>query len=154
MAGQTHIGATLAIAVTSDPTVPDPQNTDLSASEFAALTYEDVPNLGTHGDTGVDQNIVTFPIWDRALAEQQKGAATGAQSEMTFLDVASDGLTAMKAAAGVTEGDNFALRITYSNGDIEYNRGVISAASFGKGENEAFRTVTFTMAANQEVVQA
>lgn len=154
MAGQTHIGATLAIAVTSTATVPDPQNSDLTASEFGALTWQSVPNLGTHGDTGTDQNIVTFPIWDKALAEQQKGSATGAQAEMTFLDVASDGLTALKAAAAVTEGDNFAFRITYSNGDIEYNRGVVSAASYGKGENEAFRTVTFTLAANQEVVQA
>lgn len=151
---RTNIGATVAIATQSDGTTPDPQATDLTASGFGALSYTTVPNVITVGATGVDQNIVSQPLWDKTLSAQQKGAATGAQFELTILDETSDGRTALDAAASITEANNFAFKITYSDGSVEYNRGVVSAPSFPKGGNEDFAQATYTVAANQEPIFA
>lgn len=154
MSFKTNIGGKFAIGVTSlDPTVPDPQNQDLDQVAFEALTFQDVPNMGTHGDTGASQDTSNYPTWDRRYTIQQKGQATGAQSEIVFADAPSDGMTALLVAAGVSNNDNFATRITYSNGDIEYNRGIITAPTYGKGAGGDFSTVSVTFAANQEPVK-
>lgn len=151
---KTNIGATVAIATESDGTTPDPQATDLAASGFGALSYTTVPNVITVGSTGVDQNIVTQPLWDNTLSRQQKGAATGAQFELTILDESSDGRTALDAAASISDANNYAFKITYSDGSIEYNRCVVSAPSYPKGGNEEFAQATYTLASNQEPVFA
>lgn len=151
---KTNIGATVAIATQSDGTTPDPQASDLDASGFAALSYTTIPNVITVGDTGVNQNIVNVQLWDNTLSEQQKGAATGAQFDITILDETSNGRTALDAAASVTDANNYAFKIEYSDGSIEYNRGVVAAPSFPKGANEEFATAVYTVAANQEPVFA
>ena len=151
---RTNIGGKFYIAVGSGGTTPDPQNADLSASAFGGLTYAQVPNMGQHGDTGIQQNLVSYSMWDKQLAEQQKGQATGAQAEVRFLDEDSDGMTAMKAAASVSDGNNYAFKIVFSDGSIEYNRGVVSAPTYPKGSNEDFAEAVFTIAFNQEPVFA
>ena len=152
MATRTNIGATLSIAATA--TVPDAQNTDLDAAAYALLTWVDIPNVGNIGDTGVDQNMVSYPTWGERLTKQLKGAATGAQAEIRVLDVASDGMTALKAAADVTDLNNYAFKIEWPDGSIEYNRGVVGAPSFTKGGNEDFAEAVFMVALNQEPVFA
>lgn len=150
---RTNIGATFAIATVATPSpapdVPLAQNADLGAAAFAALTYTTVPNVITIGETGVDQNMVSQPLWDKQLSAQQKGAATGAQFPVTILDEASDGRTAMDVASAISDQNNYAFKITYSDGSVEYNRGVVSAPKYPKGGNEDFAQVTYTIASNQ-----
>jgi len=153
MAGETNIGATFSIATASSGS-PDPQATTLTGSEFAALSYTQVPNLGNHGDTGVSQNLVTYSTWDNRLVTKQKGEASGNDAEVRFLDETSAGMTAMKEAADVTDTNNYAFKIEWPSGDIEYNRGVVSAPSYPKGANEDFREVVFQIGLNQEPVFA
>jgi hypothetical protein len=147
----TNLQGKFYIAVDSSGN-PDPQASDLDTSGFGALTWEQVPNLGTHGDTGVDQNVVSYSTWDNTLSPQQKGEATGAQPEVEFLDEDSTGMTAMKSAASISDQNNYAFKIEWSDGKIEYNRGIVNAPSYPKGANEDFRRVTFTLAFNQEPV--
>lgn len=152
-----NIGGTLAIAVQSDGTTPDPvteSSIPLAGSDFSALTWEDIPNLGTHGDTGVDQNMTQYDSWDQPLSIQRKGIATGKQSEVRFLDEASNGLTAIKAAATVNDNNNYAFRLTRSTGEIEYNVAVVSGAGYAKGGPEDYPEAYFTLAFNQEPVFA
>jgi len=152
MTARTNIGGTLSIAATA--TVPDAQNTDLDAAAYALLTWVEIPNVGNIGDTGVDQNMVSYPTWGERLTQQLKGAATGAQAEIRVLDVASDGMTALKAAADVTDLNNYAFKIEWPDGSIEYNRGVVGAPSYTKGSNEDFAEAVFMVALNQEPVFA
>lgn len=151
---RTNIGAAVAIATESDGTTPDPQQTDLTASTYAALSYTDIPNVITVGDTGVNQNIVSQPLWDNRVSAQQKGSATGATFPITILDEASNGRTALDAAAAIAELNNFAFRITYSDGTIEYNRGVVAAPTYPKGGNEEFSRATYQVATNQAPIFA
>lgn len=148
MSARTNIGGTLSIGATG--AVPDAANTDLDAAAFALLTWVEIPNVGNIGDTGVDQNMVSYPTWGERLTTQLKGAATGAQAEIRVLDIASDGLTALKAAAGVTDLNNYAFKIEWPDGSIEYNRGVVGAPNFTKGGNEDFAEAVFMVALNQE----
>ena len=151
---RTNIGTKFYIAVESDGTTPDPQNSDLTASGFGGLTWAQVPNMGTHGDTGVQQNTASYPTWDQPLVEQQKGQATGISSDREFLDEQSDGMTAMKAAASVTDQNNYAFKLLAVDGSIEYNRGIVMGPSYPKGSSEDFARVVFTIALNQEPVFA
>lgn len=151
MAGQTNIGGSFYIAVDSD-SEPVPQNSELTASQYDGLTWLQVPNMGQHGDTGVEQNMVTYSTWDNRLAIQQKGEATGASAEVRFLDVDSAGLTAMKAAGAIEDLNNYAFKLEWPDGRIEYNRGLVGAPTFPKGANEDFAEAVFMLALNQEPV--
>jgi len=151
----TNIGGTFSISVDSvDATIPEVANTTLDETAFGALTWQAVPNMGTHGDTGVDQNMVSFPTWDNLLTVQQKGAAIGKTYEVIFLDQASDGMTALQAASAIDNNNNFAFKLQWPDGRIEYGRGVVSAPGYSKGSNEDFATVAFNIAANQPIVQS
>lgn len=149
-----NIGATFAIATQSDGTTPAPQATDLTAAAFAALSYTTVPNVITLGDTGMTQNWVVTQTWDNLVADQNKGAAQGADTDITILDQASNGRTAMDAASAIDNDVAYAVRITYSDGVIEYNRMKFGAPRYTKGGNEDVATVVYTGRTLQEPVFA
>lgn len=149
-----NIGATFAIATQSDGTTPDPQSSDLSASDFGALSYTTVPNVISVGDTGVTQNFVVTQTWDNLVADQNKGAAEGADTDITILDESSDGRTAMDAASAIDNDVAHAVKITYSDGSIEYNRMKFGAPRYSKGGNEDVATVVYTGRTLQEPVFA
>lgn len=150
---RTNIGGKFYIAVDSSND-PDPQANDLAGSEFAALAWLQVPNMNNLGDTGVNQNLVSYSTWDNTLVTQLKGEASGNQAEVRFLDETSTGLTALKSAASVSDNNNYAFKVDWPDGSIEYNRGVVSAPSYPKGANEDFAEAVFTIAFNQEPVFA
>lgn len=149
-----NIGATVAIATQSDGTTPNPQTADLTASSFGALTYTQVPNVITVGDTGVTQNFVVTQTWDNLVADQNKGAAQGADTDITILDQPSDGRTAMDAASKIDNDVAYAVKITYSDGKIEFNRMKFGAPRYSKGGNEDVATVIYTGRTLQEPVFA
>ena len=149
---RTNIGAKLYIETTALGALV-PQNDDMAVGDFDAVAeWEEVPNVGTIGDTGVDQNMVSYPVWGSALSVQTKGAATGAQAEIRVLDLQSDGLDLLKEAADITDLNNYAFKLEWPDGHIEYNRGVVGAPSYSKGSNEDFAEAVFTVALNQEPV--
>lgn len=152
MSGELNIGAKVYIACESDGVTPDPQNVNLDESAFNALNWVQIPNVGNFGQTGVNQNMTGYESWDNPLTVQQKGSATGEQPELRFLDEPSDGATAVKTAAAVTNSNNYALRVLYASGDEEFNRGVIGSLRRTKGANQDFREIVVTCALNQEPV--
>ena len=153
MSARTNIGGKLYIGVDgTDPALPVAENTDLTDTGFAALNWTEIPNVGTIGDTGVEQNMVSYPTWGERLTAQLKGSATGAQAEIRVLDVDSDGMTALKAAAAVTDLNNYAFKVEWPDGKIENLRGVVGAPSYTKGSNEDFAEAVFMLAINQEPV--
>lgn len=147
----TNITAKFYIATDSSDN-PDPQNSDLSLSEFSALSYEQVPKLMDHGETGVNQNVVSFPTWDDELVPQEKGQATGNTAPLQFLLQTTDatGMTALKAAASISDQNEYATKILWSTGEVEYNRGLIMAPSYPKGGPEGARMATFQFVCAQE----
>lgn len=154
MSGETNLNGVIAIATESGGLIPDPQNADLTGSAFAALSYTGIPNLGNLGDSGVSQAANSYETWDQPLVVQQKGTATGNSMEIRVLNVASNGLTALKAAAAITDQNNYAFRVTYDSGDVEYLRGVVHSKTLSKGNVNAFRELVVTLTLNQEPIEA
>lgn len=141
--GQTNIGAKVYLSDT-------PFNEDIDLSDAQGASYTQLPNVGNVDDTGVDQDAAEYPTWDRALTVKGKGAATGMTTSIEVLDVPSPGMTAFLAAAAIDNPDNYILKIEWSDGSVEYNRGLVLSPSLPKGANDEFRRVVFPFAINQE----
>ncbi len=147
--GATNFGGVFAISTTTE-------NDDLTISEFTALSYTDVPNLVTHDPTGVTQNIVSDSTWDRPVICKGKGEANAGDPNCEFQDAPSAGMDLIVAAAAYDNTSNYAFEITWADGSIEYNRGLVTGPQRTKGGNEDFKHVIFTLGLQQppEVVEA
>lgn len=143
--GATNFGGKFYISTTA-------QNEDLNQAQFANLTYEEVPNLGTSGDTGVSQNIISYSTWGRNVICKGKGEADAGSPDVEFLDVASAGMDLMLAAASVNNQNNYAFKYEWTDGSIEYNRGLVTGPTLMKGGNEDFKRVSFNLGLQQEPV--
>lgn len=143
--GATNFGGKFYISTTAE-------NEDLSSSEFGQLTYVEVPNLGTHGDTGVTQNIISYSTWGRNVVCKGKGEADAGSPDVEFLDVASAGMDLMEAAASVNNQNNYAFKVEWSDGSLEFNRGLVTGPTRMKGGNEDFKRVSYNLGMQQEPV--
>lgn len=143
--GVTNFGGKFYISTTA-------QNADLTQSEFEALTFTQVPNVGNHGDTGVNQNVVNYSTWDRNVISKGKGEADAGSPQVEFLDVASAGMDLMEAAADVNNTNAYAFKVLWADGSVEYNRGIVTGPTRPKGGNEDFKRLQFSLGFNQAPV--
>jgi len=123
---------------------------DLSAYE--ALVYTEVPNVGSFGDTGVSQNVVSYSTWDRNVASKGKGEADAGSPAVEFLDVASAGMAILLTNADVDNANSYAYKIEWPDGTTEYNRGVVTGPMRMKGGNEDFKRLSFTFGFSQSPI--
>lgn len=139
--GITNFGGTVSISTTAVSSQPD-------EAAAGGLTYEQLPNVGNHGDTGITQNMVSYSTWDRTVVCKQKGEATAQDFDIEAQDVPSAGLDAFIAAGEPTNKNSYVIKTEWPDGSIEYNWGPISGPLLPKGGNEDFKRVQFTMGAN------
>lgn len=140
----TYAGATVAISTTA-------QNADLAnAAAFAALTFTTIGNVGNIGAYGLNTNMVNYPVLDRSMVLKAKGQTDGGNLTIQCADKPLDaGQVAMRAAGLPTESDNYAFKITFSNGAIHYLRGPVGGPNHSGGGNEAFVVNEYTIGVNQ-----
>jgi hypothetical protein len=134
----TFLGASFAIST-------QPANSRLDMPGFIALEYEIVPNVNNMGDTGITQNIVSYPSWGRSVTCKSRGQADAGDPDIEFMDLPSAGMSLMLAAAEVDNQNAYAFRITWADGSIEFIRGIVTGPRYLKGANEDFRRVAFTL---------
>jgi hypothetical protein len=141
--GITNFGGTFAItAIAANDDVAD-------KAAYVALVYTEVPNVGSFGDTGVSQNVVSYSTWDRNVAAKGKGEADAGSPAVEFLDVASAGMAIMETNAAVDNANSYAMKIEWPDGTIEYNRGIVTGPTRLKGGNEDFKRVSFALGFSQ-----
>lgn len=141
--GITNFGGTFSItAIAANADVAD-------LAAYEALVYTQVPNVGSFGDTGVTQNVVSYSTWDRNVAAKGKGEADAGSPTVEFLDVTSAGMTIMLTNAAVDNSNSYAFKIEWPDGTTEYNRGIITGPQRMKGGNEDFKRVTFALGFSQ-----
>lgn len=147
--GITNLGAIFYVS-------SETANDDLTLSEFEALTWNEVPNLGTMGDTGISQNVVNYPTWGRPVLCKGKGQADAGDPTVEFQDIASAGMDLMDAYAAFDNANNYGFKIAWPDGSEEYNRGLVTGPSRPKGGNEDFKRKVFTLGLQQapEIVEA
>lgn len=136
--GTTNFGGKFYISTTAE-------NEVLNQAGFEALSYTEVPNMGTSGDTGYSQNIISYSTWSRTLVCKGKGEATANDPAVEFLDKASAGMDLMLSAADPLDQNNYAFYYEWADGSIEYLRGFVSGQTLMKGSNEDFKRISFTL---------
>lgn len=147
MDGTTNFGGKLYIS-------PSPQNSDLDLAGFQAISgWIQLPNVGNIDQTGIDQNVVTYPTWDKLVVAKGKGQADAGSPTVECLDVESAGKDAFVAAAAPDNTDNYAIAIEYADGSIEYNRGLVMGPVRLKGANEDFKRLQFVLGLQQAAVE-
>lgn len=133
---------------------PTPQTQPLDLTAYEAISdWEEVPNMGTSGDTGHTQNIISYSTWGRVLVCKGKGEATANDPDVEFLDAPSDGMTYMLDAAAPSNANNYAFAYVWPDGSVEYNRGLVAGVTKMKGGNEDFKRVQFTLGLQDPIVE-
>ena len=138
-------------------TTPQPDDLDLAA--FQALTYVEVSTVGSLGETGNQQNILSYDSWNTHVIQKQKGMTNAGDPELECAADASDaGQAAMKAAAATKfyyafeiEGDD-KLTVGGTNGK-RYNRGLVAGPRKPNGRNEDFDLIIFDLGLVQEEIE-
>ena len=129
--GITNFGGTFAVTAIA-------ANTDVAdLAAYEALVYTEVPNVGSMGDSGVSQNVVSYSTWDRNVAAKGKGEADAGSPTVEFLDVTSAGMTILLANAAVDNSDSYAFKFEWPDGTTEYNRGIVTGPIRNKQSQES-----------------
>jgi len=155
---RTNSGAKLYIAVdgTGDAL---PQNTDLDLAGYQGLTWLEVSNVGSFGETGTNTNIVSYDTLDTEVTKKGKGISNAGDAELELArDPADLGQIELRAAA-LTR-DNYAFKYeqddqitpTTGNGTTYYNRGLVAGPRHPNGRNEDFVLEVYTLGMNQKEI--
>lgn len=148
----TMSGGKLFICVT-------PQNNELTKSQYDALVWVQVKGIGSHGETGTQQNVVGYDTWDLLFQQKAKGIANAGDPEVEIARIAGDaGQVAMRAAAAATNPNNYAFKIERNDAPSGgqptkfYNRGVVTGPRTQHGRNENFDLEMYTIGCVQEQI--
>ena len=150
-----NAASTLWIASTvADGPIPLAQNTDLDLAGYEALEWTQVSSVGSHGETGNNQNILTYDTWDTVVIQKAKGIIDAGSPEIELAALPDDpGQIALRAAAETNQ--QYAFRIVKNDAPvggtptIVYNRGLVVGPRTPNGRNEDFDLEIFTLALNQ-----
>lgn len=139
-------GKTFAISTT-------PQPADLNVAAFAALTYTTVGGVGSIGETGFSTNIISYDTLANDVVSKAKGMTDAGSPPIEVARIAGDpGQIAMRLAGAVTNHDNYAFKIVFQDGTIQYLRGLVTGPTRPGGRNEDFELEVYTLALNQPEV--
>lgn len=147
----TNAGGKLYICTT-------PQPDDLDAEDFAALTWVQIKGVGSHGETGISTNILSYDTWDTDVIQKAKGMTDGGSPEIELARIPSDpGQIALTAAA--LTNFNYAFKVERNDKPnatgtptIRYNRGLVTGPRQPNGRNEDFDLEIFTLGLNQRQI--
>ena len=135
-----------------------PQNADLDADDFEALTWVQVKGVGNHGESGTTTNILNYDTWDTTVTQKAKGVSDAGSPEIEVARLPTDaGQVAMRVAAKTNL--NYAFKLEGNdkptvNGTptIIYTRGLVTGPRRPNGRVEDFDLEVFTLALNQTEV--
>ncbi|MCI2243781.1 hypothetical protein L3067_04060 [Xanthomonas sp. PPL568] len=145
---QTNSGSKLYICAT-------PQNSDLTQTQFAALTWVRVSKVGNVGERGTSTNVVSWDSWDTQVTSKGKGITNAGDPQVEVAELLADpGQIAMRAAGAPGVADNYAFKIERPDGSLEFLRGLVAGPRFNGGRNEDFVLNTYTIGLNQLPIRA
>lgn len=136
----------------------DPQNDDLTVIEYAALDWVEVGMVGNIGETGTQENIITYDTMDTTVTQKQKGIANAGDPTIEVAYDANDlGQLAMRDAAETRSA--YAFKFEFDDAltsggtpTIKYNRGVVAGPAEPNGGPEDFLLNVFTLGLNQKQI--
>lgn len=150
MSGKINKGRKLFVCETAQPA-------DLDQAGFEALTYVEVKNIVTVGETGANTNVVSQDYWGTTVTQKQTGVTNAGDPTVEVGQNLDDaGQNALRTVAN--NGGNYAYKIedpllpTQSTPVIRYNRGIVLGPVDSNGDVEGWNNQTFTFGNNQEQI--
>ncbi|MBB3452304.1 hypothetical protein FHT86_000560 [Rhizobium sp. BK313] len=132
------------------------QNTDLTASTYAALTWVQVGKVGNIGDFGSDSTINNYNTLDEPVQQKQKGVSNAGDPELEVASVADDdGQVILRTFGDPLNVNNMAIKIERNDAPqgmtntIFYSRGVVSGPLYPGGGSDDFDLEKFKIGLNQ-----
>lgn len=149
---QTNRGRKVYIAVTAPGgSVPEAQPSVLNQGQYEALDWMEVSNVGSIGESGMNENIVSYDELSTDVTQKQKGIANAGDPVIECARNPTDlGQIAMRAAAATRMiyafkfEDADAPAAGYTN-TVYYNRGVVAGPTRPNGRNEDFILENYTL---------
>lgn len=154
---KTNSGGKLYIAEdTGTPGTPHIANSDLNEAGFAALTWVEIKDVGSQGETGNNTNILTYDTLGTDVAQKGKGITDAGSPEIELARIGSDPGQALMRLAALTK-HNYAFKYELDdslgvNGTTFYNRGVVGGPRTPNGRNEDFVLEIYTLGMNQRQI--
>jgi hypothetical protein len=147
----TNKGRKLYICATAQPT-------DLAQGGYEALTWVEVKNTGSIGETGTAENILTYPELATEVAQKQKGIANAGDPDIEVARNPTDPGQILLRTAGATK-FYYAFKVEdqdrpsadYTN-TIYYMRGLVSMPKRPNGRNEDFILEVYTLGMVQKEI--
>lgn len=135
-----------------------PQSKDITKSEFEALTWVEITNIGQLPESGSNTNIVNYDTIDTKVTQKGKGVTDAGTGTLEVAFVGDDaGQVALRKAANTNF--NYATKRELTDAPdsshtntIFYNRGLITGPTHSGGGVEDFVTETYTFANNQQEI--
>lgn len=128
-----------------------PQSADLDAAGYAALPWILISNVGNHGETGSNTNILTYDTWDTDVIQKTKGITDAGSPEIEVARIQDDAGQLIMRAAGLTR-YYYAFKMERNDKPdatgtptILYNRGLVTGPTRPHGRNEDFDLEMYTL---------
>ena len=123
------------------------------APGFAALTYTTVGELTSMGDRGQTFEDVSYAVLKDRATKHLKGTSDQPESEIEMVVDRNDAGQLLMKAASKSDAE-YAFKVTYSNGDIDYFQALTYSFVTVGGDANALRTATCSYRINyQDVVE-
>ena len=133
------------------------QNSNLVKTDYEGLTWIEVGGVGSVGELGKQQNVLTYDTWGESVIQKSKGMTNAGDADLEVArDAADAGQDVLRSIAG--NPDKYAFKIVYDDGTngntgtVVYNRGMVLGPRRPNGRNEDFILEIFTLAMVQEEI--
>ena len=139
----THKGTVVSVCATA-------QNSDLTSTTYAALTWVPVGSVGNPGDFGATSNLPSYNTLDEAVSQKQKGVANAGDPQIEVASIYNDaGQIILRDFGDPLNIDNMAIKWERANGQEVYSRGVVTGPMYPGGGADDFVLERFTIGLNQ-----
>ena len=132
-----------------------PQPTELNQAQFEALTYVEVGDVGSIGETGTATNILTYDTLADEVSQKQKGLSNAGDpvielarnpTDVGQIAIKAMALTKFKYAFKIEDADK--PQASYTN-TIRFQRGVVAGPTNPGGRVEDFILEMYTLGLEQ-----
>jgi len=111
---------------------------------YGALTYTNIGNISDGGEHGIEYNIVTFNSISNRVTQKFKGSFDyGLKTLEIAYDPTDSGAVLLRN--GSTSLNDYAFKITYQNGSIEYFSAKIKSFNRTVGSVNSMRMITVAL---------
>lgn len=121
-----------------------PVDHDVTPEEILSIASTQVTGVGSISDTGIEQDIDSYPVYSSAFNASFKGDARALTWDIEILDKGSFAQQALDNAARPNNHSIYAAMIVWEDGEIEISTNLIHSPNYIKGVSSGVRLVSYS----------